>query len=78
MGHITLYLNRFWFADAPEVTPPMPPSEGRFDVFIDNDAITRLDLSPFQSATGMKDPLSGKENHSNLNTLYWDINNFLN
>uniref|UniRef100_A0A0F7H0M5 Chlororespiratory reduction 6 n=1 Tax=Pelargonium australe TaxID=59866 RepID=A0A0F7H0M5_9ROSI len=44
--------------DSPKVDPPLPPSEGRFDVVIDNDIIRGLDLSPFQSATGMASPLS--------------------
>lgn len=39
----------------------MPPSEGRFNVVIDNDAVSSLDLSPFQAATGMKNPLSGMQ-----------------
>ncbi|XP_004508406.1 protein CHLORORESPIRATORY REDUCTION 6, chloroplastic [Cicer arietinum] len=46
--------------DESKVEPPMPPTEGRFDVLIDNDVIARLDLSSFQSATGMKNPLSVK------------------
>ncbi|KAK7292004.1 hypothetical protein RIF29_07612 [Crotalaria pallida] len=46
--------------DESKAAPPMPPAEGRFDVVIDNDVISRLDLSPFQSATGMKSPLSVK------------------
>lgn len=60
MGSIKLYLNRFWLTDASKAANPMPPTEGRFEVVIDNDAVTRLDLSPFQAATGMKDPLSGR------------------
>lgn len=44
--------------DESKVSPPMPPTEGRFEVVIDNDAISRLDLTPFQAATGMKNPLS--------------------
>ncbi|QCD80567.1 protein CHLORORESPIRATORY REDUCTION 6, chloroplastic [Vigna unguiculata] len=44
--------------DEPKVAPPLPPTEGRFEVVIDNDIISRLDLSPFQAATGMKSPLS--------------------
>jgi hypothetical protein len=51
----------FGFADESKVAPPLPPTEGRFDVVIDNDVISRLDLSPFQSATGMKNPLTGMQ-----------------
>ncbi|MBA0657626.1 hypothetical protein Golax_006895, partial [Gossypium laxum] len=44
--------------DSSQAEPPMPPSEGRLEVIIDNDVIRRLDLSPFQSATGITSPLS--------------------
>jgi hypothetical protein len=37
----------------------MPPTEGRFDVVIDNDFIRRLDLSQFQATTGITSPSSG-------------------
>lgn len=39
--------------DAAKAAPPMPPKEGRYEVVIDNDIITRLDLSPFHAATGI-------------------------
>lgn len=39
--------------DAAKAPPPMPPKEGRYEVVIDNDIITRLDLSPFHAATGI-------------------------
>ncbi|KAL4397813.1 hypothetical protein HN51_002347 [Arachis hypogaea] len=42
--------------DATKAEHPMPPTEGRFEVVIDNDVVTRLDLSPFQAATGIKSP----------------------
>lgn len=61
MESITLYLNRLWLTDEPKVAPPLPPTEGRFEVVIDNDVIRRLDLSSFQVATGMKSPLSGMQ-----------------
>ncbi|XP_047950844.1 protein CHLORORESPIRATORY REDUCTION 6, chloroplastic-like [Salvia hispanica] len=46
-------LSLFEEEDATKAPPPMPPKQGRFEVVIDNDAIARLDLSPFHAATGV-------------------------
>ncbi|KAF8089708.1 hypothetical protein N665_0498s0010 [Sinapis alba] len=44
--------------DSDKVEPPMPPTTGRYEVVIDNDSIQRLDLTPFQTATGITTPSS--------------------
>lgn len=52
----------------------MPPTEGRYEVVIDNDIIRCLDLAPFESATGITSPLSGKkrkEKRTNVETFEW-------
>ena len=43
-----------------KVAEPMPPKEARFEIVVDTDDIRRLDLSPFQSATSIVSPSSGK------------------
>uniref|UniRef100_A0A0F7CZ65 Chlororespiratory reduction 6 n=1 Tax=Francoa sonchifolia TaxID=23250 RepID=A0A0F7CZ65_9ROSI len=59
---------------SPKVEPPMPPTEGRFDVIIDNDIIHRLDLSPFQAATGITSPLTDKPHEFLDRTIGFTIN----
>ncbi|XP_060171105.1 protein CHLORORESPIRATORY REDUCTION 6, chloroplastic [Lycium barbarum] len=54
--------------------PPMPPSEGRYEVIIDNDIIQRLDLSTFQNATGISSPLSAKPKQYLERTIGFTIN----
>ncbi|XP_045829447.1 protein CHLORORESPIRATORY REDUCTION 6, chloroplastic isoform X2 [Trifolium pratense] len=60
--------------DESKVSPPLPPTKGRFDVVIDNDTISRLDLSPFQAATGMKNPLSVKPHEFLERSIGFTIN----
>ncbi|XP_030544580.2 protein CHLORORESPIRATORY REDUCTION 6, chloroplastic isoform X1 [Rhodamnia argentea] len=60
--------------DSSRVAPPMPPTEGRFEVVIDNDVIRSLDLSPFQVATGITSPLSAEPKEYLERTIGFTIN----
>ncbi|CAL0325673.1 unnamed protein product [Lupinus luteus] len=60
--------------DQSKAAPPMPPADGRIEVVIDNNVISRLDLSPFQAATGMKSPLSVKPKQFLDRTIGFTIN----
>lgn len=66
---ILMSLNWLLKTDSSKVSPPMPPTEGRFDVVIDNDVIRHLDLSSFQKTTGIISPLASK---------FWVVNLFWN
>ncbi|KAK9947445.1 hypothetical protein M0R45_003070 [Rubus argutus] len=60
--------------DTSKVEPPMPPSEGRFEIVIDNDVICRLDLSPFHTVTGITNPSSAKPKEFLERTIGFTIN----
>uniref|UniRef100_A0A0F7H0M3 Chlororespiratory reduction 6 n=1 Tax=Geranium phaeum TaxID=379952 RepID=A0A0F7H0M3_9ROSI len=60
--------------ESPKVKPPLPPTEGRFEVVINNDVIRRLDLSPFHSSTGMASPLSVEPKDFLERTIGFTIN----
>ncbi|XP_073157932.1 protein CHLORORESPIRATORY REDUCTION 6, chloroplastic-like isoform X1 [Henckelia pumila] len=60
--------------DASRAPPPMPPSEGRYEVLIDNHNITRLELSPFHNATGITSPESANPKGYLERTIGFTIN----
>ncbi|KAL5774787.1 hypothetical protein ACOSP7_012344 [Xanthoceras sorbifolium] len=60
--------------DSSKVEPPMPPTEGRFDVVIDNNAIHSLDLSPFHNATGITSPSLAEPKELLERTIGFTIN----
>ncbi|MCD7453662.1 Protein CHLORORESPIRATORY REDUCTION 6, chloroplastic [Datura stramonium] len=60
--------------DTEVAPPPMPPTEGRYEVIIDNDIIRRLDLSPFQNSTGIFSPSSAKPKELMERTIGFTIN----
>ncbi|KAL3532246.1 hypothetical protein ACH5RR_005767 [Cinchona calisaya] len=60
--------------DTTEVSPPIPPTEGRYEVVIDNDIIKLLDLAPFQSATGISSPSNVKPKEFLERTIGFTIN----
>ncbi|GMY35731.1 protein CHLORORESPIRATORY REDUCTION 6, chloroplastic [Fagus crenata] len=60
--------------DSSKLEPPMPPTQDRFDVVIENDSIGRLDISPFQATTGITSPLSAEPREFLEHTIGFTIN----
>ncbi|GMH27302.1 hypothetical protein Nepgr_029145 [Nepenthes gracilis] len=54
--------------------PPLPPTVGRFEVVIDNDTIRHLDLSPFQTVTGITSASSADPGEFLDRTIGFTIN----
>lgn len=68
---LSLYDDEQEQADLPS---PMPPTDGRYEVVIDNDIIRQLDLVPFQSATGITSPSDVKPKELLERTIGFTIN----
>ncbi|KAI8570561.1 hypothetical protein RHMOL_Rhmol01G0044200 [Rhododendron molle] len=60
--------------NAQKAPAPLPPTEGRFEIVLDNDIILRLDLTPFHSATGIVSPLSAEPKEFLERTIGFTIN----
>ncbi|ESQ39440.1 hypothetical protein EUTSA_v10001598mg [Eutrema salsugineum] len=60
--------------DTEKVEPPMPPTSGRYEVVIDNESIRRLDLSPFQTGTGITSPSRAEPREYLERTIGFTIN----
>lgn len=60
--------------DEVKAAPPMPPTEGRYEVVIDNDVINSLDLSPFYRATEITSLDSAKAKEYLERTIGFTIN----
>ncbi|CAI9100936.1 OLC1v1038127C2 [Oldenlandia corymbosa var. corymbosa] len=60
--------------EQPELPAPVPPTEGRYEVVIDNDVIRRIDLGPFHSATGITEPSTVKPKELLERTIGFTIN----
>ncbi|XP_072991992.1 protein CHLORORESPIRATORY REDUCTION 6, chloroplastic isoform X2 [Typha latifolia] len=60
--------------DAQEIAPPLPPTEGRFEIVINNDTIRRLDLSPIHALSEIKSLTEAKSRKLLEQTVGFTIN----